>query len=383
MVQTGLEVFLKHEYRQYQNCTIGLITNHSACDRNLLSAADLIYQNSSLKLKVLFAPEHGLRGQQQAGEKIKDGIDPQTSLPVKSLYGENLALQEEMIDGLDLVILDLSDIGSRFYTYIYTMAAALKAVSKSKKKMLILDRPNPIAPLGITGNIIEPALNSFVGGFNLPITPSFTIGELANYFNNEFKINADLEIVKMKGWERNMWYKDTGLSFVPPSPNIPTFETTVIYPGTCLIEGTNLSEGRGTTKPFEQIGAPWVDPFKLAKELNSLLLAGVIFRPIYFCPQFSKHQNQQLGGVQVHITDINEIQPVEVGLSILSTVFKMYQQCAWIDLLGDKYIDLLAGSRSLRGLIQQGITGQEIYQDWENSLACFKDKSKQYYLYGG
>ncbi|MDI3548654.1 MAG: hypothetical protein PWR10_2306 [Halanaerobiales bacterium] len=380
-MKTGLEVFLEREYRKYKGAILGLITNPSGVDRRLRSTIDLIYGHPELDLKLLFGPEHGVRGNWQAGVKVADTLDENTGLLVKSLYGSSKHLSPEMINGLDVIIYDLQDVGARYYTIIYTLAYALEGVKEAGKKMIVLDRPNPISPLDVAGNVIKDDYNSFVGGYRLPIVHGMTVGELAYYFNREFEIGAELEVVKMEGWDHGQWYEETGLPWVYPSPNMPTVETAILYPGTCLFEGTNLSEGRGTTKPFEIIGAPWISAGQWAKELNSRGLPGVVFRPVYFSPTFSKYQGEQLEGVQVHIMNRKEIDPVRIGITMLASAFKNFPESAWIDYDGEYFIDKLAGDDYLREGINQGYGYSEISKQWKEELTRFKKIREEYLLY--
>lgn len=380
-MKTGLEVFLEREYRKYKGAILGLITNPSGVDRRLRSTIDLIYGHPELDLKLLFGPEHGVRGNWQAGVKVADTLDENTGLLVKSLYGSSKHLSPEMINGLDVIIYDLQDVGARYYTIIYTLAYALEGVKEAGKKMIVLDRPNPISPLDVAGNVIKDDYNSFVGGYRLPIVHGMTVGELAYYFNREFEIGAELEVVKMEGWDHGQWYEETGLPWVYPSPNMPTVETAILYPGTCLFEGTNLSEGRGTSKHFEIIGAPWISAGQWAKELNSRGLPGVVFRPVYFSPTFSKYQGEQLEGVQVHIMNRKEIDPVRIGITMLASAFKNFPESAWIDYDGEYFIDKLAGDDYLREGINQGYGYSEISKQWKEELTRFKKIREEYLLY--
>lgn len=391
-MKVGLEVLLEDRYSEYSGARIGLITNPSGIDQQLRSAIDLIHHHPKLDLRVLFGPEHGVRGNIQAGVKVQDAVDEKTGLPMKSLYGENKRLQREMLEDVDLIIYDMQDVGARFYTLIYTLAYALEGVKAAGKKIVVLDRPNPIAFLGVDGNIIDEKFSSFVGGYGLPILHGMTVGELALYFNEEFGIHADLDVIQMEGWHREMCYDQTGLSWVYPSPNIPTLDTATLYPGTCLFEGTNLSEGRGTTKPFELIGAPWINAREWSQTLNQLNLPGVGFRPVYFTPVFSKHEGEQVEGVQVHIFDRNQVNPLQVGIEMLRTAFQMYPECEWFTFKEHYFIDKLAGGDTLRKVISDGrgtvksvVSESELYvelkREWAEGLALFEQIREKYLLY--
>lgn len=384
-MKVGLEVFLEDHYQSLKGARIGLITNPSGVDHNLRSTIERIFEHPELDLRILFGPEHGVRGDIQAGKKIEDILDQKTGLIMKSLYGENKRLKPEMIEDLDVIIYDLQGIGARFYTFIYTLAYALEGVAAAGKKIIVLDRPNPIAPLKPTGMIVEEKFSSFVGGYGLPIIHGMTVGELADYINQEYEVNVDLEVIPMEGWNRQMWYDETKLPWICPSPNIPTLETAIFFPGTCLFEGTNLSEGRGTTKPFEVIGAPWIDADEWADELNSLALPGVGFRPIYFRPSFSKHQDEQVAGVQVHLYDRHLINPLQVGIHMLASVFSNYAEADWFTFKEHYFIDKLAGTDYLRQVVMEKRPPRELYTElstkWEKPLADFLEIREKYLLY--
>ncbi len=383
-MKLGLEVLLEDGYPSLKGSRIGLITNPSGIDHQLRSTIDLIHNHPDLNLKVLFGPEHGVRGDIQAGVKVEDIIDEKTGLLMKSLYGENKHLTPEMIEDLDVIIYDMQDVGARFYTIIYTLAYAIEGVKAAGKKIIVLDRPNPISPLEVVGNIISEQFTSYVGGYGLPIIHGMTVGELAQYFNQYFAINADLEVIKMEGWKREMWYDEAQLPWIYPSPNMPTLETAILYPGTCFFEGTNLSEGRGTTKPFELIGAPWINARDWADELNSLGLAGVGFRPVYFSPSFSKHQGEQVEGVQVHVLDRDKINPLQVGIEMLNTAFK-YPKTDWLTFKEHYFIDKLAGGDRLRQVISKREDLTSLYSyfksTWDQPLSTFLKIRDKYLLY--
>lgn len=388
MVTLGVETLLDRRIDLVTDQRIGLITNPSGVNSTAVPTIDLLFDHAEIDLDVLFAPEHGIRGRGQAGVDIEDGIDEKTELPVKSLYGENQRLRPHMIDDLDVIIYDMQDIGCRFYTLIYTLAYALEGVADTTKRLIVLDRPNPIAPMGLSGNRIEDEYSSFVGGYRLPITHGMTVGELARYFNEAYDIGADLEVVELAGWSHDVWYDETDLPWILPSPNMPTLETATIYPGTCLFEGTTLSEGRGTTKPFELIGAPWIDAEAWADSLNATDLPGVAFRPAYFVPMFSKHERDHIEGVQVHVLDRDRIDPVEVGLTMLTSAFTHAPQADWIESNGDFFIDQLAGGSLLRKTIDDatdvedpGDIVDDILAIWEADRSSFAANRTDYQLY--
>jgi beta-N-acetylhexosaminidase len=388
MVRLGIENLMQRELDSLAGERIGLITNPSGVDSNLTPAIDLLHGAEDVDLRQLFGPEHGIRGSKQAGVKVEDRIDERTGLPVKSLYGDDRRLQPASVAELDTVVYDLQDIGSRFYTLIYTLAYALQGTAETNTRIMVLDRPNPIAPLSVRGNRIDDDAESFVGGYGLPIIHGLTVGELARYFNTEYGIGADLDIVELSGWSREEWYDETELPWIHPSPNMPTLTTATIYPGTCFFEGTTLSEGRGTTKPFELVGAPWIDAEQWSASLNELDLDGVGFRPAYFTPMFSKHERKDIEGVHVHVLDRDVVDPVAVGITMLASAFITYPDSDWLTIDGDYFVDKLAGGDRLRKEIDAAgpdIDPHELFcdvrDDWERDEAGFSETRSRYLLY--
>lgn len=388
MVRLGIESVLESQDSTLSGERLGLITNPSGVDSELRTTIDLLADREEFDLRKLFGPEHGIRGSAQAGVEVEDSIDEKTGLPVKSLYGEEKHLRPEMIDDLDTVVYDLQDIGCRFYTIIYTLAYALEGVAEAGKRMVVLDRPNPIAPLSAAGNRVPDAHSSFVGNYRLPIVHGMTVGELASYFNEEFDVGADLHVVELDDWDRSVWYDATDLPWVYPSPNMPTLGTATVYPGTCFFEGTNLSEGRGTTKPFELVGAPWIDAESWAESLNAQGLSGVAFRPAYFTPMFSKHEREDIEGVQVHVLDRDVFEPVRTGLTMLISAFNTYDECDWVAYDGDHFIDKLAGGTYLRKTIDEADAKNDardiadgIIDRWDDERASFLDARERHLRY--
>lgn len=322
-VKLGIDLIDEH-LDFFEGKRVGLITNPTGINSNYISTIDVL--NDKINLVALFSPEHGIRGNLQAGAHIGTYIDEKTGLPVYSLYGSTNKPTKEMLDGIDVLCIDLQDAGARFYTFIYTMAYAMEACAENNKEFVVFDRPNPIGGKEYEGNILELEYRSFIGYYPLLQRHGMTIAELAILFNEEYEIGCSLKTIKMEGWKREMYYDDTDLPWVIPSPNFPSMETAVLYPGTCIFEGTNLSEGRGTTIPFQVIGAPYIDAELYAKALNDLNLPGVIFRPAYFTPTFSKHQNVLCNGVQVHVTKRQEFKAVKTGWAMLEVVRKMYPE---------------------------------------------------------
>ena len=308
----------------FKDKRVGLITNQTGINSNYESTIDILYAN--VNLVALFAPEHGIRGELQAGIQAPQYRDEKTGLTVYSLYGSTLKPTKEMMDKIDILCIDIQDAGARFYTYIYTMSYAMEAASEHNKEFVVFDRPNPAGGHIYEGNILDTNFSSFVGRYPIVQRHGMTIGELAELFNEEFNINSNLTVIKMKNWERDMYFDDTDVPWVIPSPNFPSIETALVYPGTCIFEGTNLSEGRGTTIPFQIIGAPYINANELADALNNLDLDGVVFRPAYFTPTFSKNANQLNAGVQVHVTNRETFRAVKTGWAMLDVVRNLYPE---------------------------------------------------------
>ncbi|MBS4202998.1 exo-beta-N-acetylmuramidase NamZ family protein [Lederbergia citrea] len=373
----GVEVLLKEKKNLIKGKKVGLITNPTGVDQELNSIVDLLHNDPDVSLTALYGPEHGVRGDAQAGQYVPYYIDEVTGLPVYSLYGSTRKPSPEMLENVDVLLFDIQDVGTRFYTYIYTMALAMEAAKEKGIPFIVLDRPNPLGGTKVEGPVLDPEFASFVGQYAIPLRHGMTVGELAKLFNREFGIHADLTVVEMKGWKRDSYYDETGLPFVLPSPNMPTLETALVYPGAALIEGTNASEGRGTTKPFELIGAPFINSTELAKKLNSLNLPGVIFRSASFTPTFSKHSGKLSHGVQIHITDRDAYQPVETGLHIVKTIHDLYPESFSLT----AFFDNLIGNGWIRQGIMEGMTVKEMKSRWEAELKEFKKLRNKYLLY--
>lgn len=393
-VLPGLEVLIDQEPWRIQGKRIGLVTNQSAITRDFQHAVKLLHAGRGWKLAALFGPEHGIWGEAQDMAHVDHSIDPMTGLPVYSLYGKSeadLAPRREALKDLDALVIDLQDIGSRYYTFIYTMALCMREAAPLGLEVIVLDRPNPIDGVHLEGNIREEKYSSFVGMFPLPTRHGMTAGELAlwfqRYYANVHKLDCKLTVVAMKGWHRSMWWGDTGLPWVIPSPNMPTVYTATVYPGMCLVEGTNLSEGRGTTHPFEFFGAPWLDSFKLAENLNHLDLPGVRFRPHFFTPTFHKHANQVCGGVEMHVTNRATFEPYRTGLWCVKIARDMDpENFKWrtetYEFVSDRLaIDLLAGSSQYRELVERGGNVDEWVVQWEDQLREFARYRDEFLLY--
>ena len=368
------------EGRGLKGRRVGLITNPTGVNRDLVSTVDLLHQHPDVELVALFGPEHGVRGEVQDGLAVEAYTDPVTGLPVYSLYGDTPKPTQEMVAGLDTLAFDIQDVGVRFYTYLSTMVLAMEAAADYGLQFVVLDRPNPLTGVKVEGPLLDPAFQSFVGCGPVPIRHGLTLGELALFFNAERGIGADLTVVPLAGWTREQWYDETGLAWIPPSPNMPTLDTATVYPGTCLFEGTNLSEGRGTTKPFEWIGAPWIDGTAWARALNDLDLPGVRFRPVTFRPTFSKFAGESCQGVQVHVRDRDCFKPVRTGLAMLATARQRWpEHFEW----KPDHFDRLMGTDRVRLALDQGTAVEEIGADWEAAEADFVRRSQRYWLYVG
>jgi len=382
IVSPGVEVLLGEPHRYLGSGRVGLITNQTGVTSDLTSTVDALHRSPDVDLRALFGPEHGARGDLQDALPAEHHIDASTGLPVHSLFGDSLRPTPEMLEGLDSLVFDIQDVGCRFYTYPSTMAYAMEAAAENGLSFIVLDRPDPINGVAVEGNLLRPGFSSFVGLHPVPIRHGMTIGELASLINEE--ICAELSVVKMRGWSRGMWFDETGLPWVQPSPNIPTLDTATVYPGTCLFEGVNVSEGRGTTRPFEYVGAPWIDGGRWAEELNAQGLAGVRFRACSFIPTFDKHVGERCGGVQVHVTDREGLQPVEAGLHMLQTLLSLHEdELEWLPPEADglMHFDMLTGTDALRGDLMGGRPVGEIVGGWVEELEGFMELRRGHMLY--
>ncbi|MGN9863401.1 exo-beta-N-acetylmuramidase NamZ family protein [Bacillus swezeyi] len=377
-VSPGIEM-LMHKKSLLKGKKVGLITNPTGVNSDLTSSIDLLYQDPNIELTALFGPEHGVRGDAQAGDEVESYIDEKTGLPVYSLYGETKKPTPEMLKNIDVLLFDIQDVGTRFYTYIYTMAYAMEAAKEHDIPFIVLDRPNPQSGTKVEGPVLDPDYSSFVGRYPIPLIHGMTAGELAKLFNQEFDIGADLTVIKMKGWKRQMFFEDTGLPFVLPSPNMPTADTSIVYPGTGLIEGTNISEGRGTTKPFELIGAPYMKSTELAEILNNLKLLGVQFRAASFTPTFSKHQNKLCHGVELYVKNRSTFQPVKTGIAMIKTIHDLYPED--FEFLSSNHFNLLTGNGWVKTMIEQGASIDDIVEKYEAEQKRFMNIRKKYLLY--
>jgi len=367
---------------------VGVVCNPASVDHDLRHIADRLGAHPRARLTALFGPQHGFRSDVQDNMiETRHGRDEIRKVPVYSLYSETREPTADMLRDLEVLVIDLQDVGVRIYTYIYTMANCLKAARRHGVKVIVCDRPNPIGGVAVEGMVLKPGHESFVGMYPIPMRHGMTIGEIATLFNSHFGIGAELEVVKMEGWRREMYFDDTGLTWILSSPNIPTVDTTTVYPGAVLFEGTNLSEGRGTTRPFEFVGAPWIVADRFCEAMNKRSLPGAFFRPIVFEPTFHKHSRQACGGCQTHVLDRTTYRPVAAAVALLSA-FRASdpEKFRWKDPPYEYEhertpIDVLAGSTTLREQIESGVPAAEIARSWEKDVAAFERVRKSFLLY--
>lgn len=387
-VELGLERLLKERSGSLRGERVGLICNQSSVDHSFRHAADLFHEHKEINLTALFGPQHGIRGDVQ-DNMVETGhaLDRATGIPIYSLYSETREPTEEMLENLDVLVFDMQDVGCRIYTFIYTMANCMRAARKYGKRVVVCDRPNPINGEGVAGNVLEPEFASFVGQYPIPTRHGMTVCELARLFNEEFGIGCELETVLMDGWRREAWMDETDAPWVMPSPNMPTLETATVFPGTVHLEGTQMSEGRGTTRPFEIIGAPYIDAAAYAQALNNLELPGVYFRACGFQPTFQKHKDVPCGGVQIHVTDRQAFEPVMTGVATVLLARELYtQQLRWkeppYEYVFDKNpFDVIAGTYKLRAGIERGDRLETIVASWQKGLEEFKKVRSRFLLY--
>ena len=390
-VVLGLEKLLANPSEYLCGSTLGLVANQTSLTCDGQFSIGQFHSNKSFKLKALLAPEHGIYGVNQDMALVADETDPLSGLSVQSLYGpdaSSLTPSPTLLNGIDNLVFDIQDVGSRYYTFIYTLANCMKTCAKSNTRMIVCDRPNPINGVAVEGNLVEKKFQSFVGQYPIPNRHGMTVGELAVLFNEYFGIKCDLKVIPMEGWERSMWYDQTGLPWVSPSPNMPTLSTATVYPGMCLIEGTLLSEGRGTTLPFEQVGAPYINAETLAKTLNKENLPGLFFRPQYFKPQFQKWSGTVCGGVQIHVTERNKMKPLATSITVLFSIKKLYpDDFSWrteaYEFVNDRLaIDLLYGNQTLREAIETDtLSISNLKSAWEEDIKIFSPQREACLIY--
>jgi uncharacterized protein YbbC (DUF1343 family) len=387
-IKLGLEKILDEQLSLLENQRVGLICNQASVNHQFKHAADLLFEHPKVNLTTLFGPQHGIRGDVQDNMiETSHTTDEYTGLPVYSLYSETREPTEEMLRNIDVLLFDLQDVGCRVYTFIYTMANAMKSSAKYGKKFVVLDRPNPIGGIAVEGNVLEIGHESFVGQYPIPMRHGLTAGELAQLFNREFSINCELEVIKMDNWSREDFYDETDAPWVMPSPNMPTVDTSVVFPATVYFEGTQVSEGRGTTRPFEIVGAPYIDSKDYADALTSLELSGVIFSPTAFLPTFQKHAGNGCGGVFLHVTDRQTFEPVFTGLAMIKVIFDLYpEEFSWkntpYEYVFDRNpFDVIAGTTKIRENFEQKGSWDDLKKLCQSGIEEFLTIREKYLLY--
>ena len=395
-VRTGADRLVAEEFAPLRGARVGLVCNQTAVEsQGLRHLVDLMHAHPSVDLVRLFGPEHGVRGEAQDMVGVDDGVDPVTGLPVCSLYGDDFASlspPEEALRDLDVLVFDVQDVGARYYTFAATMGLCMKAARRTGLRFVVLDRPNPLGGEAVEGGPVQPGFESFVGLYSIPARHGMTVGELARYFAAEVPDHdCDLVVVEMEGWRRRMYYDETGLTWIPPSPNMPTLDTALVYPGMCLVEGTKLSEGRGTTRPFEQAGAPWVDGPRAKAHLDALLerygLAGVVVRPCTFRPVFHKFGGEVCGGLFLHVRDRARFRPWAVGLLFLKALHDLWpEDFAWrtepYEFVEDvPAIDLLVGSDAFSQALETGAEIGDLFAEGERFSEAFRRRRAEVLLY--
>ncbi|MBD0382680.1 exo-beta-N-acetylmuramidase NamZ family protein [Paenibacillus sedimenti] len=379
MIRNGIDCIGQYAHL-FKGKRLGLITAPTGLTGNYVTTIQILHEN--FNLVALFSPEHGVRGDQAAGALVETYLDPMTNIPVYSLYRkDSKRLSKEMLDEVDMVVYDIQDVGTRYYTFIYTMLYALEDCAKAGKEFVVLDRINPLDGVTVEGNILKQEYQSFVGNYPLCVRYGLTTGEVASMANDQMDWNGKLHVVPVDGWERKMQFPETGRLWIMPSLGIPRFETALLYPGSCIFEGTNISEGRGTTVPFEVVGAPFIDAQKLADEMNGKKLPGVFFRPVYFKPTFSKFQGEPCSGVQIHVLDARMIQPLETGITLMHTIKTNYEQFSFLPPVKEgsrPFIDLLCGDKLYR---DDTVDLPDLLERFREESREFAQMKQQYHLY--
>ena len=384
----GLSKLRDELLNELSNAKVAVLCNQASVDENLTNVVDIL-AGSRAKLIKIFAPEHGFFGAAQDRIAIKNSTHPKYGIPIISMYGDtadSLMPKKEMLVGLDIVIIDLQDVGARYYTFVWSAALMMKQAAQVGVEIWVLDRPNPISGI-VEGPVQEDSYLSFVGLYPLPIRHGMTIGEILSYIAREYIPQAKLEVILLDGWKRDMWFDDTGLSWVPPSPNMPSLSTAIVYPGMCLLEGTNISEGRGTTRPFEVFGAPWIKSFELCEKLNELKLPGVKFLPWRFTPMFSKYAGQTCDGAMMFVTDRKVFRPVLTAIAIIKTIHELYPEK--FKFINPPYefeteklpFDILCGTPEIRRMIEGGSKIDEIKDFIDRNIREYQAKLQKYLLY--
>jgi uncharacterized protein YbbC (DUF1343 family) len=387
-VALGIDRLLTTDRKLIAGKRVGIVCNPASVDARFAHTADRLVQDPDVRVTAIFGPQHGFRSDLQDNMvETPHTHDARRQVPVYSLYSETREPTEEMLRDVDVLVVDLQDVGTRVYTYIYTMANCMRAAARHGVHVVVCDRPNPVGGEEIEGNLLQPACTSFVGQFPIPLRHGLTIGELARLFNDEFKIAAAVDVIQLGGWTRSMYFDETGLPWIIPSPNLPTLDSAIVYPGAVLFEGTKLSEGRGTTRPFELVGAPWIDGERLADAMNARGLPGVHFRPVFFEPTFHKHAKQTCGGCQIHVVDRRAFRPVRTAVELMAE-FRREEpsRFAWreppYEYEQDKQpIDILYGSDRLRTTLDSGTGVEALVTSWKRDEEAFRRTREKYLLY--
>lgn len=389
-IRTGLECLIAQGFAPLRGLRIGLVTHPAAVDGQFRHIREILADAPGVQLAALFGPEHGLMGEEQDLIGVGGGGEMESGLRIYSLYGDSfdsLTPTEEQLRGLDVLVIDLQDVGSRYYTFQATMLFCLEAAARQRLRVVVLDRPNPIGGERVEGPLLRKGFESFVGIHSLVTRHGLTIGELARLYREERNLSVELVVVPCEGWRRDVEFDRTGLPWVLPSPNMPALETALVYPGQCLLEGTNLSEGRGTTRPFELCGAPWIDAPRLCRRLRDESWPGVVFRPVWFRPTFHKFAGQICAGVQLHVTDRPAFQPVRTSLALLAAIREQSaEKFAWrretYEFVSDRpAIDLLFGSDRERQALEAGKPAKDICRAWEAEEDAFRQRRRPYLIY--
>ncbi len=387
-IATGLDQFGQEYWKRFRGQSLGLLANQASVDHNLQNAKDVISSVLPGQLKITFGPQHGFTGEDQDNMvETEDYVDPALHIPTISLYGKKTDRLSHFLDTIDLLVIDLQDVGTRVYTFISTMLFCLKEAAKAGKKVLLLDRPNPLGGVIVEGNLLRPEFYSLVGPFALPMRHGMTMGELANLFIDVFQIDCELTVLPLKGWFRHMLWKDTGLLWVMPSPNMPLSETAQVYPGQVIWEGTNISEGRGTCRPFEIFGAPFINPFVIKKQLASEDMEGCYLQEYYFRPTFNKWKNERCGGFMIHVIDPITYRPYRTSLALLTIIKETYgDEFTWrkppYEYDFERFpIDLILGDASIRLALEEGKESKELIADYIQELEGFLEFRRPYLIY--
>ncbi len=373
-VQLGTDVLRNEDFATLRGAKVGLITNHTGVDGNDTPTIDLLYRSPDLELVALFCPEHGIRG--ELDDKVPSSVDEQTGLPIHSLYGDTRRPTAAMLQGIDTLVFDMQDIGARFYTYTTTMAYTMEAAAVHGLRYVVLDRPNPIGGVGVEGPMVDEDQKSFVGYLPVPVRHGMTVGELARFFKGVNSVDVDLTVVAMQGWQRSMWHDETGVTWRPPSPAMRTLTAATFYPGVCLLERMNVSVGRGTDKPFEQLGAPWMEAEALAEDLNGREIPGVFFRPVEFSPTLRNFTDEICHGVELILTDRDALPSVAMGIHLIDAIHRQNP----VELRLAQSLGLIGSRRVVQQLLDFE-RPETIIAGWQESLWEFREEREKYLMY--